>query len=472
MVEMGLITKEVEVNLDLKNLSYYINFGYDIDSLRRKDKQGRMSIPKGTKIKIKVEDLPKNSNVYVHVKCDSCGKDLYNTSYQNYNNYLKDDGKYYCRMCSKKLFGYEKGRITRLKNGENSFKQWCIKNLSKKEANDVLSRWDYDLNKINPNEINYSTHLAYYFKCPNNLHESELIEIVNFTSKHGRTCCIKCNSFAQWGINNLGKDFLRKYWDLDKNNVDPWKISYGYSKKIYIKCQEKDYHGSYLIDCISFIEGSRCSYCSSRGGKIHPLDSLGQLLKDIQLLNIWSIKNKKSPYEYSINSGQDVWWSCPEGKHKDYRRKISNSNSHNFRCSSCTRERDESFLQEKVRLYLNKLGYMVLHELNCNIVAQNPKVKNKRGRMPYDNEVIELKLIIEVHGSQHYDEVHGLWFDRGFDLYKQQLYDRYKRMFAKFKGYEYLEIPYWTENDEFYKYLIDNKINEILYGFKKEVNVV
>jgi hypothetical protein len=46
---------------------------------------------------------------------------------------------------------------------------------------------------------------------------------------------------------------------------------------------------------------------------------------------------------------------------------------------------------------------------------------------------------------------------------KESWYDRYKRMYAKNKGYYYLEIPYWTDNNKAdWKMLINNKLNEIL----------
>lgn len=91
--------------------------------------------------------------------------------------------------------------------------------------------------------------------------------------------------------------------------------------------------------------------------------------------------------------------------------------------------------------------------------------------MYFDNEIKELKLIIEVHGEQHYKSC-------SWDKYKakknnttqdcvfkqRQLYDKYKKNFALNSGYFYLEIPYWTERDESYKNLIDDKIREIYGG--------
>ena len=90
--------------------------------------------------------------------------------------------------------------------------------------------------------------------------------------------------------------------------------------------------------------------------------------------------------------------------------------------------------------------------------------------MPFDNEIKELKLIIEVHGSQHYRSdfirnINKCSEDKAQELlHYQQLKDRYKRIYALQNGYEYLEIPHWTiENkSDKYKKIIDDKIKEIL----------
>jgi hypothetical protein len=128
------------------------------------------------------------------------------------------------------------------------------------------------------------------------------------------------------------------------------------------------------------------------------------------------------------------------------------------------RERNESFLQEKVRLYIESLEYLILHEHKCTIVPINPKTKLK---LPFDNEIKELKLIIEVMGKQHYENGFYKKFKRKnttpeYELHKRKLYDRYKRIFAKSQGYFYLEIPYWTDDkDKTWKKLIDEKIKDI-----------
>lgn len=105
---MSLISKEVEILLVGTNVKYYENLGYLIP--RSEDKRKRLRIPKGTKIKIKTEDLPNGSNVEVEIKCDNCEK-IYKTLYQNYAKY-NHEGKNYCKLCHNKVLnsGYNNSR--------------------------------------------------------------------------------------------------------------------------------------------------------------------------------------------------------------------------------------------------------------------------------------------------------------------------------------------------------------------------
>ena len=453
---MGLVSKTAKVKWSPSNKKHYKSLGYIFTKMR-------------DEFEVRVEDLPKNSTTKVECSCDNCNKSLI-WNYQDYNKYVKEDGKTYCQKCANKLYGGENMRKTKLKNGK-SFYDWCIEN----NRQDVLDRWDYELNGCSSKDISYSTTKKMWFKCNRHSgHKSELKNIHSFINgQEGSMSCKQCNSVAQYILDNFPNRKLEEVWDCEKNgDLDPWGISKGSEKiKIWIKCQEKDYHRSYEMTPDEFNKGGRCPFCSSN--KIHPKDSLGQYIIDNYgeefLWRVWSNKNTISPFEISLGSNKKVWWNCPEDKHEYFERSCRASVKYEFRCPKCSEEREESMYEEKARLFLEELGYEVKTEHNCSIRPINPKTKQP---LPFDNEIIlenEKHLIIEVHGEQHYD-YHFFMTRKKMareeaekELHYQQVKDRYKRIKCIQAGYDYLEIPYTAfDKKETYKKLIDDKIKKLL----------
>ena len=353
----------------------------------------------------------------------------------------------------------------------NSFAQWGIDNV----CEDFLEKyWDYDKNiDINPWTLPKAARQIIWIKCQNtDYHGSYDVSASTFYA--GQRCgyCSRArvhpqDSFAAYNIRRLGDDFLQKYWDYDKNTIDPFSISsHSDSFKVWIKCQDVDYHDSYDVRPHDFSAGkSNCPYCHMM--RVHPVDSLGQ--KYPEVFDVWSDKNRLSPYEVSSGSDQKMYFRCNCGKHTDYLERVQRVVDREFECVNCRIEASASHLQTKVNKYLKSLNYTYFNEYDCTLLSTNPKTGR---RLPYDTEVIideSRRLIIEVMGRQHYEicSWHKLVADKkGItpedELAYIQYKDELKRNYVIEQGYDYLAIPYWTEKDHSYKSLIDTKIHEIL----------
>lgn len=93
---MGLLNEYTTVGLNSSVISYYEKLGYEIP--RRKDKEGRIRIPRGTTIEVKTTDLMPSSNQYIDAQCDcnSCNK-IKRIMYSKYNkNIARNNGMYLC----------------------------------------------------------------------------------------------------------------------------------------------------------------------------------------------------------------------------------------------------------------------------------------------------------------------------------------------------------------------------------------
>lgn len=94
---MGLLSTEVEITLNGKNIKYFESLGYKIP--REKNKYGGYTVPFGTKMKVRVSDLQPQSGVYIEANCDICGRKIR----RRYCDYMRrnQDGKTYCADCVK-----------------------------------------------------------------------------------------------------------------------------------------------------------------------------------------------------------------------------------------------------------------------------------------------------------------------------------------------------------------------------------
>lgn len=91
-----LLTKELEILINYKNVQWYESKGYIIPRYWSK-KHKKMLIKRGTKIVVNIEDLTKGSHAKVKVSCDYCGK----VKEISYKDYLKNHDKEFGDCCIK-----------------------------------------------------------------------------------------------------------------------------------------------------------------------------------------------------------------------------------------------------------------------------------------------------------------------------------------------------------------------------------
>jgi len=238
-----LISKFVRTRWTSRMKNYYESKGYPFTN-------------RNDEFLVKVEDLTDGSFVEVLVQCD-CPKcsdtTIKSIKYARYKKNLKEDGKYYCQKC-----------IDNELKRNISFYDWCYQNLSKEEADEIMKRWDYELNidkegnKISPKDISRGSdgfdRKGYWFKCLEHPeHGSELKSIVAFTyGKYKRLDCIQCNTISITNPELIS--FLI-------NKEDVFKYSRCSSKLIPMKCPncgyEREFSFQQLID-----KGFACPKCS------------------------------------------------------------------------------------------------------------------------------------------------------------------------------------------------------------------
>ena len=183
-------------------------------------------------------------------RCLKCGY-IFNRSFS-----LIKRGNYACKSCKRDIIKQKYQRI--------------VDNIPDYELIDIYFKGDYTDNNILAKhgtllkiKHNYCGEYL-YLRCDT--------DTVSFYCK--KCCGSYENSLAYYIEQELGEP-LDKYWDFEKNTINPYHINRGSHDKIWIKCQEKDYHGSYIVACYEFSTyNQRCGYCWNF--KTHPKDSFAQ----------------------------------------------------------------------------------------------------------------------------------------------------------------------------------------------------
>lgn len=256
-------------------------------------------------------------------------------------------------------------------------------------------------------------------------------------------------SFAEWGIEHFGQNFLKDYWDYEKNTIDPYKISYGSLKKIWIKCKDKSWHKSYETNCNTFTTGSRCSYCYPKK-ESHYFDSLGFLYYDISKSIVEDKRNNLSwgdMYKITPNSHKKYYIKCLNcGCGSTKEKQLKSIIKQGFSCEYCS---DGISLPEK---FITNLLYSLNMEFNTQITFE--WAKNKR----YDFYIPNLDMIIETHGKQHYLSMSQSTWGK---LESQQENDDLKKELAIRNGIkEYIVIDC---RESTFEWLVKNTIKELSY---------
>ena len=369
---------------------------------------------------------------YIRVKCPYCGKE-YDVALNGFARGNKSKCNYCCNFY------------------ENSFAYYIQVELGE----GLNEHWLWDKNNSNPYLISKGSKNKIILKCnKKDYHDNYVTYAYKFSSRGDR--CPQCakrsgkihpkDSFGQWLINEFGDDAIEKYWS-SKNTLDPFKISKRSTNKVFMLCQDKNYHnnkGGYKITCDSFYSGSRCGFCHT--SKTHPKDSFASIYPE--KAKYWSKNNNKSPYEISPMSNKKYKFIC-EKCGNEFKRTLNHLNKVDTGviCKKCHSSQGET----KILRWLDENNIYYIYDkpyFNDLIGVGNNPLKP-------DFILPNKRLWIEYDGRQHFELQIDWQNEEGFKRLKE--HDRRKDEYAKEHNWKLIRIPYWE---------FDN-IEEIL---EKEIN--
>ena len=178
-----------------------------------------------------------------------------------------------------------------------------------------------------------------------------IIRLENF-NKYINKCknCCGCyeKSIAYHIEVELGLD-LDDIWNWKKNNengINPYYISCGSNREIWLYCQEHDYHNydregnkvGYKTKCSRFYKGHRCSFCGN-SGETHYKDSIAYNYP--QIAKMIAIEENNLTFEDCYNiacqSNKKFYFKCLDcSRVSTYKKNLNNIVRKRYSCQFCS----------------------------------------------------------------------------------------------------------------------------------------
>ena len=259
------------------------------------------------------------------------------------------------------------------------------------------------------------------------------------TILRGNGCPYCANQKVLRGYNDLATTHhhLLDMWDFENNTISPYETTAKNKNKVWFKCIHGHSWQAYLYSASR--DGFGCPYC---GGHrvLKGFNDLWTTRPDIACL----LKNPEDGYMVTEHSNKKMWFQCPQC-HTDAYKSVNLITSHGLYCHFCSDGMS----------YAEKFVKNLLDQLNIKYIKDNPLPWS--GQKRYDFYISDLSLIIETHGSQHYEQ--SKTFSRS--LKEEQENDAYKKALAISNGIEnYIELDCRMSDMEYIKNsIINSKIS-------------
>lgn len=207
---------------------------------------------------------------------------------------------------------------------------------------DLVELWDYEKNgSITPEMVTLGTGQRFYWKC-----RICNCSYLNWPSRIAQgSVCSKHHNILKIGENDLATTHpeLLKYWDYEKNTVEPSEIYGGGERIVYWRCEKGH---SYTKPILKHIRGEGCPFCAGKRVLAGFNDLLSQKPK---LAEEWDYElNDCKPDEIHYNNqSKNIHWICSSCGYK-WEYKVSNR----INCPACEQKKKQINLYDATDLTL------------------------------------------------------------------------------------------------------------------------
>ena len=316
-------------------------------------------------------------------------------------------------------------------------------------------------NNINPRTIFKNSHKHCYFNCDKCEHIFiQQLDVINKNIKCNYCCnppkalcedenCMKCFN------KSFSSHDKSKFWNYEKNNnIKPREIFKSSNKKYWFNCNICNH--SFQIQLNNVICNNQwCNYCANKNlcNDNNCKICLEKSFASHPKAKFWNLEKNKyiNPREVFKNNHNMYFFDCEDCK-SIFEMRLDNINKNFQWCPICKNKTE-------------KIVYKFLLENNFKLIKEAKyewsKNENTNHILPFDFCIEDYKLIIEIDGMQHFENI-SYWNSNFKEIQER---DKYKMKIANKNGYSIIRI---LQMDIYH-----NKINwkdELINKIKKYKN--
>jgi hypothetical protein len=209
----------------------------------------------------------------------------------------------------------------------------------------LANEWHSSKNgELTPFDITIGSGKKVWWRCSVNPNHEWEAKVLNRGKGNGCPFCSGKRASIENCLETLNPK-LAKDWDEKRNGLlTPKDVTTGSNKKVWWRCQNDDTHSWQATISSRHSGGHQCPVCSGRvASNKNNLELLNPLLS-----KEWHPERNsgKSPRDFTVNSGQKVWWRCSVDPNHEWEAVIASRNA-GHGCPDCGLEKTKKSRLEK-----------------------------------------------------------------------------------------------------------------------------
>jgi DNA-directed RNA polymerase subunit RPC12/RpoP len=173
---------------------------------------------------------------------------------------------------------------------------------------ELVERWDYEKNgSITPEMVTLGTGQRFYWKCK--ICNRSYLALPSKIAEG--SVCSKHRNLLKYDGNDLVTKHpeLLKYWDYEKNDVNPSEIFGGGERVVYWKCEKGH---SYTKSILKRVRGEGCPICAGKKVLVG-FNDLSTVCLDVAKTWNYPKNGDVLPVHITAHSNKKFWWICEHG---------------------------------------------------------------------------------------------------------------------------------------------------------------